>query len=469
MARDGPRRQLSLVMPLLLVFLSVSIPAGAAKPLRYELDVQLDPGRQHIAVTGQVSLQIEEGESVLSFHLHETFLVAECAVNGVPAHCTRARPALPGAVPTSRQVTVELPEAVDRGPLDLEIRYHGVIRNLPGWGDPAAEGPFQDDSAGPDRVELALYSSWYPFFAFGPTFSVEMDVALPRGWVVTCLGREVNRRELQDEATTRWKAQSVNDVLIIASPRFRSMDVETAAGRVQILHTRLPEHYLRREAQETEQTLLLFGKILGDTTGNQLVRHVYSPRNWGQGFSRPGMIVMSEGRVLMALAEDSDASLVHGNAHEAAHFWWRFGSGQGDWINESFAEYFAILAVRAVRGEGPFRDDLEKKRNAVRALPEYAPALAVVPFSNDGHGYTIRYQKGALMLDAFREHMGDAGFFSASRSFYEAIKDRSVGTEEFRAHWKEVLKNDDLLSTWLDSPGGMPVSPDESTSLSNPL
>ena len=31
----------------------------------------------------------------------------------------------------------------------------------------------------PDRVELALYSSWYPSFGFGPTFDVEMDLAFP--------------------------------------------------------------------------------------------------------------------------------------------------------------------------------------------------------------------------------------------------------------------------------------------------
>ena len=125
------------------------------------------------------------------------------------------------------------------------------------------------------------------------------------------------------------------------------MEVETTAGRVRIHHTRLPDHYLEKEVRETEKTLLLFARILGDTSGDRMVRHVYSPREWGQGFARTGMIVLSEGRVLRTLAKDPDTSFVHGNAHEAAHFWWRFGSGQGDWINESFAEYFAMLAVRA--------------------------------------------------------------------------------------------------------------------------
>jgi hypothetical protein len=403
-----------------------------------------------------VSVQVEEGASTLLFGLYETFRIAECAIGGEPVRCARVEPASPGAS-SGREVALTLPEAAAGGLVELDIRYEGAIQNRPGWGEPDAEGPFLDDSAGPDRIELALYSNWYPFLGFGPTFDVEMEVAAPPGWVVTAIGEE-RPRPAGDGTKTRWEARAVNDVVIVASLELRSRDVETAAGRVRIHHTSLPESYLSREARETEQVLLLFAGILGDAPGSQLLQQVYSPRAWGQGFARPGMIVMSEGRALRALAEDPDTSFVHGNAHEAAHFWWRHGRDQGDWINETFAEYYALLAVRAIRGEGPFRDDLQKKREAVRALPDEAPALAVVPFTNDRDGYTIRYFKGALMLDAFREHLGDEAFFDASRGFYEAIRGRRAGTEDFRAYWAKVLRDDDLLASWLDSSGSAPIS-----------
>jgi hypothetical protein len=81
-----------------------------------------------------------------------------------------------------------------------------------------------------------------------------------------------------------------------------------------------------------------------------------------------------------------------------------------------------------------------------------------LPFNNDPHGYTIRYFKGALMLEAFREHLGDAAFFDTGRGFYESIRGRSVGTGDFRAYWTKVLREDDLLTSWLDSAGSVPVS-----------
>ena len=93
--------------------------------------------------------------------------------------------------------------------------------------------------------------------------------------------------------------------------------------------------------------------------------------------------------------------------------------------------------------------------------PAEAPALAEVPFPSDEHGYTIRYHKGGLMLDAFRRHLGDEDFLSACRRFYEKIEGRSVGTDDFRAHWQAALDDDDLLTAWLDSPGRAPLSPAE--------
>jgi hypothetical protein len=251
----------------------------------------------------------------------------------------------------------------------------------------------------------------------------------------------------------------VNDVVVVASPRLRSRDIETSAGRVLIHHTRLPEDFVLKEGRETERTLRLFTEVLGESSGGRTVQHVYSPRDWGQGYARPGLIVVSEGRVLRSLEEDPGTSFLHGHAHEAAHFWWRFGEGQGDWINEAFAEYFALLAVRAIQGEDEFRKILDREREDVRGLSADAPALAVVPFGNDGPGYTIRYHKGALMLDAFRRRLGDDAFLRACRRFYERIEGRSVGTPDFRAHWREVLGNDEFLSAWLDSPGGAPVLP----------
>jgi len=128
-------------------------------------------------------------------------------------------------------------------------------------------------------------------------------------------------------------------------------------------------------------------------------------------------------------------------AHEIAHFWWNFGAGPGDWINEAFAEYSSSIAVEQIVSEKQFQKVLEGYRSEVGQLPADAPSLDRVPF--DGSGFVVRYYKGSLMLDAIRQTMGNDA--------------ESVGTEVFRRFWKQKLGDKgEMIDTWLDSAGGLP-------------
>lgn len=132
-----------------------------------------------------------------------------------------------------------------------------------------------------------------------------------------------------------------------------------------------------------------------------------------------------------------------------------FGAGQGDWINEAFAEYFSAFAVEKVFSEEQFRTVLENYRKQVQELPANAPSLSTVPF--DGSFFVIRYYKSSLLLDYMRHALGDDKFFRASRDFFRTYSGKSIGTTEFRVYWKQRLGDQkDSLDVWLDSAGGLP-------------
>jgi hypothetical protein len=134
------------------------------------------------------------------------------------------------------------------------------------------------------------------------------------------------------------------------------------------------------------------------------------------------MIVTSEGRTLDALNKDPGYSLFSGIAHEIGHFWWSFGTGQGDWINETFAEYFSLIAEQKISTN------------------------------------TVRYYKGSLMLDYFRNLLGNEKFFKICREFYQKFNQTEIGMAEFRSFWGEKLGvHKKELNIWLDSKGGIPA------------
>jgi aminopeptidase N len=308
-------------------------------------------------------------------------------------------------------------------------------------------------------VELACYSCWYPFFEFGNKFDIDLEVTLPQSWRCVCSGNKVETHQHNGRSLSRWEAKKDIDIVIVASPKLKQKTVKSSVADIDIYFTQLPDEYITREAEDIEKSLRLFTEILGNPrVSANAIKHVYSPKRRGQGsFSRTGMIVSSEGRILEELTKNPHVSFLHGLAHEMAHFWWNFGRDQGDWINETLAEYFSLVAVQKLSSQAEFINRIKEYKDFIEELPQDAPSLSKVPPSNDEVGYVVRYCKGCLMFDYFRDLIGDKKFFKASRDFYQTFRDTLIGTAEFRSFWKEHLaEHGNILDMWLDSQGGLP-------------
>jgi hypothetical protein len=428
-------------------------------PVSYNLSVRIEPPAGTIAVRGKIEVPVKAGEKTLQFGLHETFSVRRLLVNGKPAAFS-FRPAQASPIyPATRNVIVTLPaNAADH--ISVEIEYRGKLKVLPEFGTFPDRRPAMDDQINARMVELAVYSSWYPLFGvYGHPVESQLGVSLPKGWIAICSGRKLDESVAAGRAVTRWSSTSDTDVLITAAPNYQRQVVSTADGQVEIYYTQLPKEFVDREGADIASMLKLLSQGFGAPgMPSATVKHVFSPKHRGQGragISRPGMIVTSEGVVLGELARDPKYSLFQDVAHEVAHFWWNFGAGQGDWINEAFAEYSSAVLVRQIFGGSEFEKILDRYRENVRGLTADAPSLSTVPF--DGSGFVVRYYKGSLMLEYLRQTMGEGKFYAASQEFYQTFKGKSVGTVEFRAFWKQALGDkSDIVDAWLDSPGGLP-------------
>ncbi|HEV2401868.1 MAG TPA: M1 family aminopeptidase [Candidatus Sulfotelmatobacter sp.] len=433
------------------------------KPVAYDLKVTIEPKQGSLHVAGKIDVPVEPGAKNLQFGLHEMFDISKLRINGQPAeYKSEAGEPIP-IFPTKKNVIVRLPATVPPGRILLEIEYGGKLKQLGEFGAEPEQKLSLDDQINGRMVELATYSSWYPEFGtFGHPIDTVLEVSLPGGWISICSGRKIDEREKSGRIVTRWSSSRDTDILITAAPNYKRKVIPLAEGQLEIYYTQLPEAFINEEGQQIAAVMDLFTTGLGETTiPSGTVKHVFSPKRKGQGragISRPGMIVTSEGRILDQLAADPKFSLLQDIAHELAHFWWNFGAGQGDWINEAFAEYSSAVAVERIVSEEQFQKVLEGYRREVKELPSDAPSLAKVPF--DGSGFGVRYCKGSLMLDWMRQNMGSDQFYAAARDFFQTYRGKATGTAEFRSFWKQELGDKkDLLDVWLDSPGGVPELP----------
>jgi len=448
------------LLVLLLLCGRAAYAQGKPAAVSYDLKVTIEPAQGSIDVRGTIDVPLETPAKTLQFGLHETFAIRKLLVDGQRAEFS-LQPGEPSPIfPAVKKVLVNMPVAATPGRVQLEIEYGGKLKEIPEFGTFPDQKQALDDQINSRLVELANYSSWYPQFGvFGHPIESALDVSLPAGWTAICSGKKLEGQERSGRSVTRWSSPQDLDILITAAPNYKRKLVSVPEGQVEMYYTALPEEFVEKEARDVAAVMELFTASFGSTTiPSGTVKHVFSPKRKGQGragIARPGMIVTSEGRVLEELAQDPKFSLLQDVAHEIAHFWWNFGAGQGDWINEAFTEYSSAVAVERIVGEEQFQKVLEGYRSEVRDLPADAPALAKVPF--DGSGFVVRYYKGSLMLDSIRGTMGSDPFFAAAREFFLTNKGKSLGTEDFRKFWKQKLAGKaDLINVWLDSGGGMP-------------
>ena len=448
---------------LMIMILVTGIAACAEEkpvPVSYDLKVTIEPRQGTIAAHGNLAVPLEADTKTLQFGLHETFAIKKLLINGHAAKFS-FQPGDPNPIyPATQKVMVTLPPSVPAGKVPLEIEYGGRLKEIPEFGTFPDQKQALDDQINPRLVELANYSSWFPqFFVFGRPIEATLEVFLPKGWIAICSGKKADEREQDGRTVTRWASVQDTDILITAAPDYKGKVIPLADGQIDIYYTQLPEEFIDREGSEITAVMDVFTRGLGSTTiPSGAIKQVFSPKRKGQGragIARPGMIVTSEGLMLEALAKDRRASLLQDLAHEIAHFWWNFGAGQGDWINEAFAEYSSAVAVEQIVSEEQFQKVLQGYRAEVRKLPAEAPSLAKVPFG--GSGFVVRYYKGSLMLDSIRQTMGNDAFAAAAREFFQTHTGKAIGTAEFRNFWKQKLADKkQLVDVWLDSGGGVP-------------
>ena len=433
-----------------------------SEPFSYDLKVRIEPGTGDLTVRGTLMVPVSPEAKELSFGLHETFAIRQLKVDGRIARFTfRPGPHTPFN-PAAGTVRVRFPARAEAAhEVRLDIEYDGRLKHIPEWGSLPDQKEAMDDQVNARLVQLASYSSWYPqVFAFGHPFRIGMEVSLPQGWTAVCSGAKTDARVQDGRAVTQWASPRDFDILIVAAPDFRLKTVQSAGVPVEIYDTQLPAAFVEREAKDLSAVMELFTKTLGKAeVPGGTVRHVFSPLKKGQGragIARAGIIVTSEGRVLEQLATHPDYSLFQDVAHEIAHFWWNFGADQGDWINETFAEYFSTVAVEKIVSKQKFEDVLAYYRRQVGALPADTPPLSRVPF--DGSYFVVRYYKGSLLVDHLRRDLGDDRFFEAAKAFFRQYRGKGIGTAEFRSFWRPRMADPKAFDLWLDGSGGLPAT-----------
>lgn len=258
-------------------------------------------------------------------------------------------------------------------------------------------------------LELGLDDFWFPvhpdFTAFRFTHDITIAGIDPAYQVVG------NGNPRQGGA--QWHSRSMvpdNDIDIVAARGLQMKRYADAGFDLRVFSSNLPDSVTVPLLDQMRRVLTLYNRWFPAQPQRSMTAVFRShPVIQGKGgYFRKGYFVLDRTldarRYLMPVA------------HELAHNWFLSAPSEHAWLNESFAEYVAMLAMRAERGRAAFDSVLLGKQQNADSLP---PIYGFDRRSNPRASPRVLYVKGPVRLAELEAWLGEERFLGFLREVSE--------------------------------------------------
>ncbi len=194
--------------------------------------------------------------------------------------------------------------------------------------------------------------------------------------------------------------------LVLADKLVEAVDRRSGYD-IRVVSKGMPGELTSSILRDIRSVLDLYNGTFGAMDKQRKITAVFRPfpEVQGQGgYFRKGYFILPK--------PDSAESIFRGVAHELAHYWWLNAGESEAWLNESFAEYSALMAIRAIKGQKEFDAEIERKRRQNVDLP---PVYGFDRTKDPRRSMMVLYVKGALKLHELETMIGKEKFLEFLR------------------------------------------------------
>lgn len=377
--------------------------------LHYDLFLDLDPRRNLIAVTGSLAYHSPQNRLERArFYLNRQFVINRISGRRVLGHQFEILP------PPDQQTIPQAgildvffnPPLRKRETTLIQFEYRGTITE---W--PTGSANLMTT----DWVELGKQLPWYPIQAVGAQedLTFTLKVTCPAGYQVSSYGGS----DLQGNTWFFNWPYPTTDIVVTAGTSLETRTFESEANRAHVASATFTDTAVDQLGGDLLWILERFSGWFGPTRPTDFTL-IESPRSEGESYSRRGLVVLNGINELEYLGQ-REAYLRY-LAHEAAHVWWWEAPNHTweDWLNESFAEYSALLAIRERFGQETYERFLDRKRERVQQAVPSANFERADTSTQEKRAAAERilYDQGPLLLHELAERLGYSRFLELCRA-----------------------------------------------------
>ncbi|HEU4457362.1 MAG TPA: M1 family aminopeptidase, partial [Longimicrobium sp.] len=197
---------------------------------------------------------------------------------------------------------------------------------------------------------------------------------------------------------------------------------------IEVYHHPGHDYNVARMIEAVKKSLAYYTREFGPYQHRQL-RIVEFPRYQTFAQSFPNTVPYSEGIGFIARVKDAEEDVdypFYVTAHEVAHQWWAHqvigGNVQGSTVmSETLSQYSAMMVMEEEYGRGQIRKFLGYELDQYLQGRAFEQKKELPLLRVEGQGY-IHYNKGAVVMYALRDLIGEDAVNGALRAYLDEVK-----------------------------------------------
>jgi len=360
------------------------------KNSHYDIQLEIDPFEKYISVNGSLEYLVEKDTlEEFSVLLYDSLQLKEFSVNGNKDYWIDTLYEPLRWQPHAKRIVHKLSKESYKGDvIRIDFSYEGNITEWPVWSANVIDANW---------IEMGLYFPWYP--QTEGLFTYDLAIKINPEYKVFAQGdyKQVNDLHLFNNTTP------VSDFVVCASKQLEISESKLEDYSIKVVNSSLSKSTVDSILSDVEQIY----KNYIDWFGSKNVFDmsiVISERKKGGGYARKGALYL--GGFVDSIYLIERANYMRYLGHEIAHFWWTGADvNKEDWLNESFAEYSAMMLLREIVDEEAFKSRLEKKAEESKDLP---PVWEMERGSR--YSEAVLYSKGVVLLYNLDKRVGEEKF-----------------------------------------------------------
>lgn len=393
-----------ILMSLILLFFLSQNKAHSSDDVstHFNIKLKLNPESQHIYVNANLHLNPDKPfPDTLNFSLHKQFTLLKVAGNGIHDFIfDKEAPPVSVFMREACSLAITLDKNIDRNrPLDIEFEYEGTITE---WLENSANVVTED------WVELGMYLPWFPTGFICGYFTYEIEAECDPAYQLRSYGSYT-------KTNGTWhfeRAIPDFDINLVASKNLKTMERESGNYHVFFHYDSLQAKTAEGLSNDLANILDNYATWFGGDSKGTIFTVIQSARDKGGDYARKGLIVMSHLTDEKYTAQHE--KFIRNLGHESAHFWWHMAPANSweDWLNESFAEYSALLIIKKMFGDEAYNKWIDDKSATFENIPPIwgFDRNNMKPSEGPDIIQTNLYNKGPVLLHELSNRIGDEAF-----------------------------------------------------------